>query len=819
MRCRNCGTELREDESVCPNCGSPIDSSDNDEILLSFDETFITLDGHDVSSTGRNEDFRGGVELNLADTNDLAIDFLGSDNVTIGIEAEEDILLDVEASKSQEPEQIDTFVGETDSDDGGMLDESADFHGFTPMDNGLLANEDGDSEDAVDYEAVAFKEEASVDEEDAEWQSTDYEETFAEQSGNHENTSEEQPLNHEEVIEEQSADNEEPVEAEKSYRTDGIVEQEPYTEESDAEQDSFDEYGVIDQKPVQDASYSDKASVPEPELGYAQRSEFEVIAKSESAYAPMPAALKEGGVIEKPHWDRNELSDYESEPYSETSQQQEVESDIESGIESNQEFESEPDSVLEPGLAPEPESEPMTEPEIEAESEFETEHAPGSTFESISESVSEQELATGTESEPEPAEKQEDLSVVMEESEDAPSTFIPGASAPRHGSPSSKRSTKEPDTKEGRGKSGKKTLVGIIIAVIVIAALAIALGVYWSGLHNETPIAINASFPDDTIGDTSGVPIKIQGKDVDGNTVDEDVLVIQEGQSIELTRGSYVATVMGNPVGRNGRVFTRPLVEYPISVEEGGAEINGGFYQDGYKAALNIDFQTISPESVNDTQLADIRAWMEEYGFSDQEIDEYINAIKDLRNQAIAAAAEAEKKKQEDEARSKAEEAQKAAFKSFPASFSFSSKTGGTTTMTIKRDGSFSGQWRQTKAKEKGSKYPKGTIRICNFTGSFSVLSQSGKTSFRLQLDNVQPKGKASTKIANDRRYIYVTNKPFGLGKMTETAQKGWSLYLRGTKSSVLSSREKRQANVTGSTLKSMVLANDKYVWTGKAAR
>lgn len=107
--------------------------------------------------------------------------------------------------------------------------------------------------------------------------------------------------------------------------------------------------------------------------------------------------------------------------------------------------------------------------------------------------------------------------------------------------------------------------------------------------------------------------------------------------------------------------------------------------------------------------------------------------------------------------------------------FTFSNGTGGwQTRLVIAPDGSFTGEFRDTNMGITGADYPKGSVELCNFSGTFSDREQIDDHTCSLTLDaltcDIAP---GTVEIREGIRYTYRT--PYGL----ENA-KALLLYLPG---------------------------------------
>lgn len=102
-------------------------------------------------------------------------------------------------------------------------------------------------------------------------------------------------------------------------------------------------------------------------------------------------------------------------------------------------------------------------------------------------------------------------------------------------------------------------------------------------------------------------------------------------------------------------------------------------------------------------------------------------------------------------------------FSSIPNSFTFTSGVGAwSSNISLNEDGSFTGKFSDSDMGDKGSNYPKGTVRICSFSGEFSQPEYVSLGIYKIHLKNLtQQQEKGYEYIKNEIRYI--VGSPYGL--------------------------------------------------------
>ena len=106
----------------------------------------------------------------------------------------------------------------------------------------------------------------------------------------------------------------------------------------------------------------------------------------------------------------------------------------------------------------------------------------------------------------------------------------------------------------------------------------------------------------------------------------------------------------------------------------------------------------------------------------------------------------------------------------------FSSGVGAwATEMRILADGSFSGEFHDSEMGENADAYPEGTIYLCSFTGTMSLVAQTGENTWKVRIDTLVPDASQAAESIDDG-IRYVKAEPYGLSAGDEM-----TLYRPGT--------------------------------------
>lgn len=198
--------------------------------------------------------------------------------------------------------------------------------------------------------------------------------------------------------------------------------------------------------------------------------------------------------------------------------------------------------------------------------------------------------------------------------------------------------TAQPAETAEKAKPNNKKKLAIIIVCIVALVLVVCVAVVFAlnekNKQDHMPVQIAFTFEaagyDPQTG--TGVPLHIEGTDLDGKQVSETVLVDQGAANLDLLRGTYDITVAGSPVSGSGGVYSIPDTVTHIEINEHEVVINGEAAQidqgEGQVVeAPTIAFTAIKPAVVTDEQIAAIKSWMEEVDFSSDTITKFADLI------------------------------------------------------------------------------------------------------------------------------------------------------------------------------------------------
>ena len=188
-----------------------------------------------------------------------------------------------------------------------------------------------------------------------------------------------------------------------------------------------------------------------------------------------------------------------------------------------------------------------------------------------------------------------------------------------------------------------------VAAVVAVAAIAVAGGLVWWKLdqdriaqeayaeeHEPQTLVVPVEIDGYDASSGSMIPVAVQGTDLDGNNVNETQYVDEDGESLELMRGSYTLSVPASPFADDGGIYTVPSGSVKVEVGD-SVETDGEF-----------SFDKVDPEDATDEEIDAAYRYAKDGGCDSAE------RADDLRDKAVEARDAAVRAEQEAEARRRA---------------------------------------------------------------------------------------------------------------------------------------------------------------------
>ncbi|MDO4806103.1 MAG: hypothetical protein Q4A07_02520 [Coriobacteriales bacterium] len=200
---------------------------------------------------------------------------------------------------------------------------------------------------------------------------------------------------------------------------------------------------------------------------------------------------------------------------------------------------------------------------------------------------------------------------------------VPGAHLPARATTS--------DQAPVRQGHGLRT-VAVVLCILLAAGLAtcgFAVGSYLNAVHQPHPVTfmVNISNYDQ---DSSRIPVRITGTDMDGNKIDQTIFLAHSGVDVELPKGRYQAEVLGSPISSTGIIYHIPTTIINFTL---GEDLSP---KESYTlpARMAFEFYPIDPSNMTDEQIQDALAWARKDEASGVDVGKLEAAAKSLQQSA-----------------------------------------------------------------------------------------------------------------------------------------------------------------------------------------
>lgn len=197
----------------------------------------------------------------------------------------------------------------------------------------------------------------------------------------------------------------------------------------------------------------------------------------------------------------------------------------------------------------------------------------------------------------------------------------------------------------GEKKANKKPLIIAIVSVIVVALIVCGVFLFAKNKqdHAATPIlfSFEAANYDPETG--SGIPVYIEGMDLDGIAVSKLVLVDEGNTDVELLRGEYDILVAGSPVNAEGEIYTTSEDAMHLVINENEITVNDEVISKNENGAIAlpvIKLTAVKAKDVTDKQISAIKTWMIDVGFSGELVTKFEDLVVEKREAGIKQAEE-----------------------------------------------------------------------------------------------------------------------------------------------------------------------------------
>lgn len=246
--------------------------------------------------------------------------------------------------------------------------------------------------------------------------------------------------------------------------------------------------------------------------------------------------------------------------------------------------------------------------------------------------------------------------------------------------------------KKPESSKGRRGLIVLCCVLVLVLVCALGAGFWfyrkqqaenaaWQAAHQYQSVLVEVNGQGFDAGKSSFVPLRVKGEDLDKKKVDKRVKFFPGKTELKLLAGRYQLALEASPIQDDGRIFSIPKdpVSLQVSVPTKKSANNKQVRQTakpentGKTTGNNTQSSTsktvfkltpVSPESVSDEQIVQLKKIYKEYGMDDAQIEQCVKKVTTAREAKKAeiakAKAEAEKAKKAEEAKKQAEQAKKA---------------------------------------------------------------------------------------------------------------------------------------------------------------
>lgn len=187
----------------------------------------------------------------------------------------------------------------------------------------------------------------------------------------------------------------------------------------------------------------------------------------------------------------------------------------------------------------------------------------------------------------------------------------------------------------------KPILIVAIIVICVLIAIIAGISAFSQMQKNErthasVPIPITINFTTEGPNDPIGVPILIQGTDLDNNHVEQRYLSPASGGTTELKAGSYTVSVAGPTPSMSGQVYKEQgqnsyMLEVPVPAESDDDQA-----QESEEPDIDFTFASVPPQDLTEEDIDDMEKWTREFDVDPNEAGAAIDAVTNARDKELA---------------------------------------------------------------------------------------------------------------------------------------------------------------------------------------
>jgi hypothetical protein len=154
----------------------------------------------------------------------------------------------------------------------------------------------------------------------------------------------------------------------------------------------------------------------------------------------------------------------------------------------------------------------------------------------------------------------------------------------------------------------------------------------WQDAHGEVAVDVSVALSDYSADSGSGIPIKIEGTDLDGNEVSKTVVIQPPSERLMLLRGRYTISVAGTPASADGTLYELSSEPVSVVITEKGTIINGS--DPAQLQSFELKFEPMAADAVTEDDIKQLSEWMAADGVDEDRAATLVSAAKAKRQKA-----------------------------------------------------------------------------------------------------------------------------------------------------------------------------------------
>lgn len=156
------------------------------------------------------------------------------------------------------------------------------------------------------------------------------------------------------------------------------------------------------------------------------------------------------------------------------------------------------------------------------------------------------------------------------------------------------------------GLAATVAIVGLVFRAEAARREQERIAAHEEALNTSQPIELRIRLTETSSGKLSPIPLRVKGVAKKGESVDEIMLVNEEGEGLELLPGTYQVSLEGFPAADDGTLYEGSTGTFGVSVRE---RTPGEEMEDAPEPLVFV-FSPVEPQDIRDEDVEKLRSWM-----------------------------------------------------------------------------------------------------------------------------------------------------------------------------------------------------------------